>query len=936
MTAVETRPVVENPRAEAPPGVARSHYRADVVAGLIFVGCSLLLFRLSLFRGWAFVGDSDRLNTVLNVRLFEVLSILKRGSVPAWSEDQFMGYGIVGLHWMLPGAPPIPQLLALLPLSELYHALAFLAAALLACAMAAAYWALGPYSTGPVQRIVGALLYATGAYTVHKLMQLDISFAALVAPPILHRLVFSTTRERAHWTFLGMAACWAFLVVFTVLQEIAYIGLFWGLYALFRSVRLRTPWPVLAAGLAFVAGVVIGAPRVITIAADIPFVTRTESNVLITAVEALRYFGDGLLGRSQGEQVSLRGPWINMHEGVQLLSSGLAALAAIVFGLLTPSRWLRFWSVALLVVLSVALNAYFRAFYELDELGLRNLTYPSRELRTVAVNALLIGLPLWLLGWRLTRGKAPPPAPLPIAMERGNRFQVAGGSPLHRSGEGQGVGPPSATDLPFLFGFVVVGLAIILIPEARIGLYYAFMKIDFQHSRISVAMTLPLAIIAVIFLNRFLTAATGRWLAIGLGLGLMLWLARELAAETIAAQLGPAVEATRPRRLLTVETVRVLTSLVLLVIVSSMLVRRAPTSWLAVAGGVLACWMALETLGITEHRLNGPQVTRQSRPFDDLDYMQVAPGRLRIPTAAERAAVHQRLEVDAYRSIVLQNRRQFNAMVEPHLAAFWGLRLVEGYSTGLPKRLGGLPWEESMVAAHHLDVHGIHDPTALPWKLLAALNVKYVVLVDESFWFNPELAPAPSVPPLDPSQMGVRVNPGPVTPRAFFAARVSPTGPVPLLAGDDGRRPAPKDPPIADPARHSVAEVLDADRNFSTAGTPDVTFDGDRVHVRLDPAPEDRFLVLNELYHPSWHAWVDGAPTTVYPTNVVMRGILVPARATSIELRYQPFIYTAAGWRILAVGLLLLPLMTWGLRSIDLVPRAPFLTWRSPSPSHSP
>ena len=286
--------------------------------------------------------------------------------------------------------------------------------------MLAAYWALGPYSAGPVQRVVGALLYATGAYVVHKLMQLDISFVALIAPPILHRLVLGTSRERAPWTFLGMAACWSFLVVFTVLQEIAYIGLFWGLYALYRSLRLRTPWPVLAAGLAFVVGVIIGAPRVLTIAADIPFVTRTEANVQITAVEALRYFGDGLLGRSQGEQGVLRGPWINMHEGVQLLSSGLAALAVIACGLLAPSRWLRFWGVALVVVLSVALNAYFRPFYDLDVLGLRNATYPSRELRTVAVNAVLLGLPLWLLGWWAARRKPVPTAlPLPRARGRG-------------------------------------------------------------------------------------------------------------------------------------------------------------------------------------------------------------------------------------------------------------------------------------------------------------------------------------------------------------------------------------------------------------------------------------------------------------------------------------------------------------------------------------
>jgi hypothetical protein len=399
---------------------------ADIVAHLIFLGCSLAIFRLSLFEGWSFIGDSDRLNTVLNVRLFEVLEILKRGSVPTWSEQQFMGYGIIGLHWMLPGAPPIPQVLALLPTTELYHALAWLAAILLACAMSAAYWALGAYSAGPVQRLVGALLYATGAYTLHKLMQLDISFAALVAPPILLRLVRLTRRETLPWAFLGMAACWAFLAVFTVLQEIAYIALLWGAYALFRSIRLRDPWPVIVAGLAFGCGTLIAVPRILTIAGEIPFVTRTSENIQTTAVEALRYFGDGLLGRTQGEQGMLRGPAINMHEGVQLLDSGLAALAVIAFGLVTPSRWLRFWSVALLVVLSVALNAYVRPFYELEQLGFRGLTYPSRELRTVVINAVLIGLPAWVLGWLLTRGKAPSPV-------RGGGEQAAAAGAMNRA-----------------------------------------------------------------------------------------------------------------------------------------------------------------------------------------------------------------------------------------------------------------------------------------------------------------------------------------------------------------------------------------------------------------------------------------------------------------------------------------------------------------------
>ena len=897
-----------------PAGISR--HRADLLACLFLVGCALALFRLSLFQGWSFIGDSDRLNTVLNVRLFEVLSILQYGTVPTWSEHQFMGYGIIGLHWMLPGAPPIPQLLAMLPLSELYHALAALAACLLAAAMLAAYWALGAYSTGPVQRVVGALLYGTGMYTIHKLTQLDISFAALVAPPILVRLVRDTRRETVARTFLGMAACWAILVVFTVLQEIAYIALLWGMYALFRTVRLRDPWPLVAAGLAFVAGVAIGLPRVATIAAEIPFVTRTSTNIQTTAAEALRYFGDGLLGRTQGENGMLRGNPINLHEGVQLLNSALAAWAVIALGLLLPSRWLRFWSVALVVVLSVALNAYFRPFYDLEDFGLRGVAHPSRELRTVVINAFLIGLPCWLMAWWLARHTSAPSGP---------ETQAATATrPL----------PAVSQDMPFFFGFVVVGLAMILIPEARAVLYYGFMKMDFLHSRISVAMTFPLAALSVVLLNRFvpspLTVPLARTLGVGVAIGLVLWLGREAVAGQFAGQFGPAVEALRPRRLLTFEVVRVLSSLLVVLIALAFVVARAPMRWLGLVGGVLAAWMSLETLASADYRMSGPPATQQARPFSDLDYMQVPPGGMRIPSHAERAAVRERLEADQYRVVLLQERGAFLALVEPHLAAFWDLRLVEGYSTGLPRRLGTLPWGEAMVASHHLDIHGLYSPADLPWRLLGALNVKYVVKVDRSLWYNP--APGGADPPLDAARLEVWENPNPVTARAFFAARVSPAGSDARLPGDDGRRPAPKDPPIEDLTRHSVAEGLAAERTFSTDGVPVATFAGDRVHVRLEPAAAERFLVLNELYHPAWQAEVDGVPADILPTNVVMRGIIVPAGSRQVELRYDPFIYTPAGRWIMAAGVLALPLLAWAIHSMSFVPRPPFLVRRRKTP----
>jgi hypothetical protein len=291
--------------------------------------------------------------------------------------------------------------------------------------------------------------------------------------------------------------------------------------------------------------------------------------------------------------------------------------------------------------------------------------------------------------------------------------------------------------------------------------------------------------------------------------------------------------------------------------------------------------------------------------------------------------VRDRVEADQYRVVLQQDVDRFSAHVEPHLATFWQLRLVEGYSTGLPRRLAALPWPKSAYSTHHLDFDATHQ---MPWRLLAALNVKYVLQVDRSLWYNP--APGSPQKPIAAGRLDVAENPYPVTPRAFFAATVSPAGEEARFPGDDGVRPAADDPYVDDPAAHSVAEGLVAERQFSTAGTIIPTFDGDRIAVRVDPASEDRFLVLNEMYHPSWSAWVDGQPARIYPTNLVMRGVLVPAGATTVELQYLPFIVTPYG-RALLIGAVAVSILTWLTLGWSLAPhrvghrRVARLLWRS-------
>src|SRR5262249_7927597 len=144
---------------------------------------------------------------------------------------------------------------------------------------------------------------------------------------------------------------------------------------------------------------VIGLPRVITVGQDFGELSRSSTNLQTESVQALRFFGDGLLGRYHGEQDGPLKGNINLHEGIQMLGSALAALAAISAGLLSRSWLMRFFGVAVVVILGVAYADYNRAFYDL---GFGKAAYPSVEMRALFLNADLIGLPLWLISKRLS------------------------------------------------------------------------------------------------------------------------------------------------------------------------------------------------------------------------------------------------------------------------------------------------------------------------------------------------------------------------------------------------------------------------------------------------------------------------------------------------------------------------------------------------------
>jgi hypothetical protein len=289
----------------------------------------------------------------------------------------------------------------------------------------------------------------------------------------------------------------------------------------------------------------------------------------------------------------------------------------------------------------------------------------------------------------------------------------------------------------------------------------------------------------------------------------------------------------------------------------------------------LVALIAAQMIELADFQLSGPQTWTFPHPYADQRPFMAPVTAFRSPSSAAVQAVRTRLETDAYRAVALQDPSGFPQNVEfaSYLSQFWQLRLIQGYGA-ITSRFHSLPWPDNVA-----NTRSLYFPagSTLPWELLALLNVKYAIVVNPAVYYNLAGGDPTQAAEATPADIQIAENPLPVAPRQFFARSVRPLG-------------SPPDTPLLprDPARESLVEGITAPATYDVGGRLAVHYDGDRIDVSVDPEAQPRFLVLNEMYYPGWKASADGRELPILPTNIVMRGLIVPPGVAEVQLRFVP------------------------------------------------
>ncbi|HMJ14200.1 MAG TPA: hypothetical protein VK524_22445, partial [Polyangiaceae bacterium] len=108
-----------------------------------------------------------------------------------------------------------------------------------------------------------------------------------------------------------------------------------------------------------------------------------------------------------------------------------------------------------------------------------------------------------------------------------------------------------------------------------------------------------------------------------------------------------------------------------------------------------------------------------------------------------------------------------------------------------------------------------------------------------------------------------------------------------------------------DPKRTALVIGEKARRGLSEVRVETRRFEAQRLALTVNVAAGQGFLVVNDRFHPRWHARMDGRIVPMIRTNGLVRGVFVPAGRHELEMFYEPpwTVWVGAALALLGVAL---------------------------------
>ena len=819
------KPSPRNPCPDRTDGDFR-WFRGEWPALLGLLALILSIYRRHLSGEALFLGNFDRLNSFLNTLWLQVQG-WQTGHTVGWDDSMFMGRNLHALPFTY--ANPLNYLVSLFPNGDFFWVAGLVTILLHTLAGWCAYWFIHDVCRDRWAAFCGAVLYQFSALAVLKASQNDMSFAVLIDIPLLLLVLRRLESDRFARGLLTLSAVLFHLLVFCFLQKVAYALLLAGFYAVILSWERRSWRPLLTLAAAVLIASIAAFPRIYGILQELKTLQRQISPDFDMKNFAALY------------------QWQN-------------------FRAFDVWRWF-------------SDGLYGRFFTEVFALH-NNLNITE--------------------GMLLCCGMLPP-------------FLILGGL-VRWEGRWGGLFRQATAEVRLFYLLIALAMGVVTSMAVYRVFWELFLRLDFTHTRFLIAALLPqCTLVALIIAGLRRDAGPGPGgvrLAAGLVLGVAACAGVYYFSGLPQAHVPVALTTSWIDALLT--PIRGFSAILqqgadphpphapaVAWLNAAILNRVVLTALLALLLACLALWprsrqrlgaglaffiigfMAADGWSYANLQFNGKHV-QGSLPFYSSHSYWPARGQFLPPSPAETARVRQELEGDAYRVVLLSSTRDLPLFTAPHIAPVWNLRVVEGYSNGVPIRLAALPWPNWALGLRTM-TFAAHQETEMPWGLLGFTNVKQGIRITAPLYRLGPGSGAPAAP------AKVIPNPARVTPRVFVPQNVAVVASMAAARKSFFPTDDPKANPALDPVLTSLVEADDSLPVLDQTGTAEAIFGADEITLRTTASPRAKIVVLNELFHPDWRAYAGGRETTIYPINVLMRGVLVPAGATEVILRFKPW-----------------------------------------------